>query len=183
MAPSDPVRPQGVYARSKTEGEAAVREASDRYIILRVSWLFGLHGANFVKTMLRLGKEKEIIKVVDDQTGAPTYAGDLADACLQVARRIQSGFTGWGTYHYSNQGALTWYAFACKIFALARSYEELVVRRVVPIPTADYPTPAPRPRYSVLDCTSFDQGFRIPRRPWEEALGEMLTALYARRPS
>ena len=176
--PLDRVRPQGVYARSKADGEAAVRQGTDRHIILRVSWLFGLHGGNFVKTMLRLGKEREVIKVVDDQMGAPTYAGDLADACLQVAQRVQGGFTGWGTYHYSNQGALSWFTFAREILTLAASFEELAVREIVPITTADYPTAAPRPHYSVLDCTSFDQTFRIPRRSWETALSEMLTLLY-----
>jgi dTDP-4-dehydrorhamnose reductase len=178
-SPSDPVDPRGVYARSKAAGEEAVRRHLDRHLIMRISWLFGLHGNNFVKTMLRLGREKEMIKVVDDQIGSPTYAQDLAAALLQVAEQIHGGLTAWGTYHYCNQGALTWYAFTRKIFAFARPYEKLAIRNVVSILTAHYPTPAPRPHYSVLDCSSFDRTFGIPRRPWESALKEMLATLYS----
>ena len=180
--PSDPVDPRGVYAQSKAAGEDAVRRQLDRHLIMRISWLFGLHGNNFVKTMLRLGREKEIIKVVDDQIGSPTYAGDLAAALLQIAEQIHGGLKAWGTYHYCNQGALTWYAFTRKIFSFARPYEKLANREVVAILTAHYPTPAPRPHYSVLDCSSFDQTFGIPRRPWEAALKEMLAALYSSNP-
>jgi len=180
--PSDPVGPQGVYAQSKAAGEEVVRRRLDRHLIIRISWLFGLYGNNFVKTMLRLGREKQMIKVVDDQIGSPTYAGDLAAALLQVAEQIHGGLTAWGTYHYCNQGALTWYAFTRKIFAFARPYEKLTIRDVVSILTAHYPTPAPRPHYSVLDCSSFDQTFGIPRRPWEAALKEMLAALYSSNP-
>jgi dTDP-4-dehydrorhamnose reductase len=177
--PSDPIGPRGVYAQSKAAGEEAVRRQLDRHLIIRISWLFGLYGGNFVKTMLRLGREKEILKVVDDQIGSPTYAADLAAALLQVAEQVHAGLAPWGTYHYCNQGALTWYAFARKIFAFARPYERLAIRNVVSILTAHYPTPAPRPHYSVLDCSSFDQTFEIPRRPWEVALKEMLAAHYA----
>jgi dTDP-4-dehydrorhamnose reductase len=176
--PSDPVDPHGVYAQSKAAGEDAVRRQLDRHLILRISWLFGVHGNNFVKTILKLGREKEILRIVDDQIGSPTYAGDLAAALLQVAEQIQSGFTAWGTYHYCNKGALTWYAFTRKILAFARPYEKMAVRDVVSILTAHYPTPAPRPYYSVLDCSSFDRTFGIPRRSWESALKEMLAALY-----
>ncbi len=177
--PSDPIGPMGVYAQSKSAGEEAVRRQLDRHIIIRISWLFGLHGGNFVKTMLRLGREKETLKVVDDQIGSPTYAGDLAAALLQVAGQVHAGLAPWGTYHYCNQGALTWYAFARKIFSFTRPYEKLAIRDVVSILTIHYPTPAPRPHYSVLDCSSFDQTFGIPRRPWEAALKEMLAALYS----
>ena len=178
----DTIGPNGVYAHSKAAGEQAVRRHLDRHIILRISWLFSEYGHNFVKTMLRLGKDKEEVRVVDDQIGSPTYAGDVADALLQVAEQIRQGFSGWGTYHYCNRGALTWYAFARKIFALARPYETLAVRDVVSILTCQYPTPAPRPHYSVLDCSRFDDVFNIPRRPWDEALKEMLASLYAVTP-
>lgn len=176
--PNDAIGPKGVYAQSKAQGEAAVRRHAGRHVIMRVAWLFGQHGSNFVKTMLRLGRQHAIVRVVDDQVGSPTYAGDLAEALLRVARKIQHDFTAWGTYHYCNQDAVTWHAFARKIFALARNHESLAVGEVIPISTADYPTPAPRPRYSVLDCGRFDEVFNIPRRPWEEALKEMLTDLY-----
>lgn len=177
--PTDPIAPMGVYARSKAAGEDVVRRLLDRHIILRVSWLFGRYGHNFVKTMLKHGREKEILRVVDDQIGSPTYAGDLAAALLQISEQLVGESPYWGTHHYCNQGALTWYAFARKIISFARAFEKLTVRDVSPILTASFPTPAPRPHYSVLDCTSFDQAFGIARRPWEEGLKEMLAALYA----
>ena len=177
--PTDSIAPAGVYARSKAAGEDEVRRSLDRHIIVRVSWLFGRYGNNFVKTMLRLGRERETLQVVDDQIGSPTYAGDLAAALLQMTERLAGEDASWGTYHYSNLGALTWYAFARKILSFARIYEKLAVREVNPILTANYPTPAPRPHYSVLDCSSFDQAFGIVRRPWWEGLKEMLADLYA----
>lgn len=177
--PTDPIAPAGVYARSKADGEDAVRRLWGRHIILRVSWLFGRYGHNFVKTMLRLGRERETLQVVDDQIGSPTYAGDLADALLQMSARLVVEGAPWGTHHYSNVGALTWYAFARKIVSFARIYEQLSVREVNPILTSHYPTPAPRPHYSVLDCSSFDQGFGIARRPWWEGLKEMLAEMHA----
>jgi dTDP-4-dehydrorhamnose reductase len=176
--PDDPIDPQGVYAKSKAAGEEAIRQLLKSHIIIRISWLFGVHGNNFVKTMLRLGRERETISVVDDQIGAPTYAGDLADALLQVAKMVCQSASNWGTYHYCNQGALTWCAFARKILTYARPYESFAVQDVISILTANYPTPAPRPYYSVLDCNTFDQTFQIPRRPWEVALKEMLAILY-----
>ncbi len=177
--PADPIDPRGVYAQSKAAGEEAVRRHLDQHVIVRISWLFGVHGNNFVKTMLRLGRERETIRVVDDQIGSPTYAGDLAQALLSVAEQIHGGLARWGTYHYCNQGALTWYAFTRKILALARIHEKLAVQNVVSILTANFPTPAPRPHYSVLDCSSFDQAFGIPRRSWDAALKEMLGTLYS----
>jgi dTDP-4-dehydrorhamnose reductase len=98
---------------------------------------------------------------------------------LQISERLAGEGISWGTHHYCNQGALTWYAFARKIVSFARAFEKLTVREVVPILTANYPTPAPRPHYSVLDCDSFDQAFGIVRRPWWEGLKEMLAELYA----
>jgi dTDP-4-dehydrorhamnose reductase len=177
--PDDATDPIGVYARSKAAGEEAVRKRWEHHIILRISWLVGRYGNNFVKTMLKLGREKEVIQVVDDQIGSPTYAGDLAEALIKIGEIISEGFSAWGTYHYCNQGALTWYAFARKIFTFARAYEKLAVKDVVSILTEHYPLPAPRPQYSVLDCTSFDETFGIARRPWESAIKEMLANLYS----
>jgi dTDP-4-dehydrorhamnose reductase len=176
--PLDPIAPRGVYARSKADGEQAVRDTWQRHLIVRISWLFGVHGNNFVKTMLRLGKTRERLQVVDDQVGSPTYAGDVAEALLSVSRKIVKGATGWGTYHFCNDGAVTWCAFARRIFSLAKRYDNLAVREVESILTADYPTPAPRPAYSVLDCSTFDAAFNIARRPWTAALKEMLDELY-----
>ena len=177
--PCDAIGPRGVYAQSKAAGEQAVRRLLDRHIIIRISWLFGLHGNNFVKTMLRLGRERDTLRVVDDQVGSPTYAGDLADALVSVAGKVHDGLDRWGTYHYCNKGALTWYSFTRKILSIAQTYEDLAVKNVVAILTANYPTPAPRPHYSVLDCETFDQTFGIPRRRWDAALREMLAELYS----
>lgn len=177
--PEDTMSPNGVYARSKAAGEAAVRKRLERHLIIRVSWLVGRYGKNFVKTILRLGKTRDEIKVVDDQVGCPTFTADVAQALFVVAEQINSGFSRWGTYHYCNDGALTWYAFARKILALARAYENLVVKDVVSILTENYPTPAPRPQFSVLDCSSFVETFGVSRRSWDVALKEMLADLYS----
>ncbi len=176
--PDDPIGPQGTYACSKADGEAVIREHWNRHLIVRTSWLFGRHGNNFVKTMLRLGRENETLRVVDDQIGSPTYAGDLAQALVQMAEKIGGSFSNWGTFHYCNRGALTWWAFARKVFSLARPFETLAIKKVEPILTIHYPTPAPRPHYSVLDCSTFEAGFGIERRSWEAALKEMLSDLY-----
>ncbi len=176
--PTDPVNPQGVYGKSKAEGEARIRQIWERHVIVRTSWLFGRHGANFVKTMIRLGKEREILRVVDDQAGCPTYAGDLAGALLDAAEDVTAKNDGWGTYHYCNEGAVTWYGFTRRILTLAGRYERVRVRQILPIPTSQYPLPAPRPQYSVLDCTSFEASFGVTRRPWEAALQEMLADIY-----
>ncbi len=176
--PNDPVYPSGVYARSKAEGEAAIRKYWDRHVIVRTSWLFGPHGPNFVKTILRLAGEREELRIIDDQVGCPTYAGDLADALLDSARKISETAVGYGTYHFCNRGAVTWYAFTRRIIALASKYSKFTVKEIAPIPTAHYPLPAPRPAYSVLDCTSFEKTFGFVRRHWEEGLKEMLAILY-----
>jgi dTDP-4-dehydrorhamnose reductase len=176
--PDDNMTPNGVYAQSKAAGEEAVRERLERYLIIRISWLVGRYGHNFVKTILRLGKTRDEIRVVDDQVGSPTFTADVAQALFLIAEKINSDFSHWGTYHYCNEGALTWYAFARKILSLARAYENLVVKDVVSILTGNYPTPAPRPQYSVLDCSSFVETFGISRRPWDVALKEMLADLY-----
>ena len=176
--PTDPVNPQGVYGKSKAEGEARIRQLWERHVIVRTAWLFGRHGANFVKTMIRLGKERDTIRVVDDQVGCPTYAGDLAGALLDAAADVTGKTDGWGTYHYCNEGAVTWYGFTRRILTLAGRYERMRVGQILPIPTSEYPLPAPRPQYSVLDCTSFEADFGVTRRPWEVALQEMLAGIY-----
>jgi dTDP-4-dehydrorhamnose reductase len=178
LLPTDPIGPQGVYARSKAEGETVLREKLERHVIVRTSWLFGLHGPNFVKTMLRLAKERETLRVVDDQFGCPTYAGDLAGALLDIAAHITGSASGWGTYHYCNQTPVTWYDFCRRILESAAAYEQLQCKEIIPIPTKEYPLPAPRPFYSVLDCGSLEETFKIDRRSWEEALSEMLAQLY-----
>ena len=175
---TDPVSPIGVYGKSKAAGEAEVRNHLQEYIILRTAWLYGVHGSNFVKTILRLGKEKETLNVVNDQYGCPTYAADLAETVLKIAAKIsERGDIVWGTYHYCGKGMTTWHGFAEKIIDLARRHCSLVVKKVVPITTAGYPTPAERPVRSVLDCSLVTKNFGIHLRPWQESLAEMINCL------
>ena len=172
----NPVAPLGVYGQSKLEGDEAVRRLLSRHLILRVSWVFGAHGHNFVKTMLRLARDREELRVVADQHGCPTYAGDIADVLLELAGRLAEidARDNWGTYHYCGAPATTWHGFASAIVEQARIHEPLEVRAVTPIDTIDYPTPAARPANSVLDSTRLTTCFGIHPRPWREGLAAML---------
>jgi dTDP-4-dehydrorhamnose reductase len=172
---TDPVAPLGVYGRSKAEGEREVRSRLREHIILRTSWVYGIHGQNFVKTILRLGQERRVLRVVNDQQGCPTNAADLAEVILAIAGRCDRN--PWGTYHYSGKGVTTWHGFAEAIFTEARKYTSLLVERVEPIPSAQYPTPAKRPANSVLDCSLFTSTFGIEPRPWRESLAEVIHGL------
>ncbi|WP_431857386.1 dTDP-4-dehydrorhamnose reductase [Azospirillum sp.] len=173
----DPVRPLGVYGASKEAGEAAVRTALPQHVILRTSWVYAVHGANFVKTMLRLGREREELGVVADQHGAPTAAADIADAIVAIARRIDSDPAGvWGTYHFTGAGETTWHGFADRIFQ--RLERETGRRpRLKAIGTADYPTPARRPANSRLDCAKIRAVFGIEPPRWGDSLERVLDAL------
>src|SRR5690606_19069438 len=135
--------------------------------IIRTSWLYSEHGKNFVKTMLRLFQEKDLIKVVDDQIGSPTYAGDLA---LFIHRIIALKSTDYGLYHFSNLGATTWYGFAKAIQSVSKSTTE-----VVAVPTSEFPTKAIRPRYSVLDTTNTQEVFGIEIENWEKRLSKVVS--------
>ena len=166
----DRVNPQGSYATSKEAGERAVRSANDRHLILRTAWVYGPFGTNFVKTMLRLGAEREELRVVDDQTGRPTSTEDLAGAILTLVDSVERpGFSGWGTYHYVGADTVTWYGFATMIFAEAARFGRKVPH-VSPIATADFPTAAPRPAYSVLDTAKLERTFGIKPRPLRASL-------------
>lgn len=163
----DPVNPQGVYGKSKAEGEQRIREVLPDHVIVRTSWLFGVAGKNFVKTMLKLAGEREELRVVADQVGRPTYAADLAVALMALA---QSDLVG--TYHFANAGECTWHAFATEIVRQAGR-----VCPVRPIRTADLDRVAPRPAYSVLDTGKLTDHTGIVPRPWQEALAECLAGL------
>lgn len=176
--PDDPVAPLGVYGASKEEGEWLVRAALPQHVILRTSWVYAAHGKNFVKTMLRLGAERDSLRVVADQHGAPTAAGDIAAAILAIAEKLLAGSTAYGTYHYSAVGLTTWHGLAEAIFELSEPY--LGKRpNVEPIPTSAYPTPARRPVNSTLDCSSTMATFSPPRRDWRAALADVLTEIRA----
>ncbi len=176
---TDPVSPLGVYGKSKAEGEAKVRDILKEHIIIRTAWLYGIHGNNFVKTMLRLGKEKETLRVVADQYGCPTYAADLAEAILTIAGQINEKYNiPWGTYHYCAEGKTTWHGFSEKIFELARQYDSFSIKKVEPVSTGEYTTPAKRPINSVMDCTALTKEFSNVPPPWGESLSLMVKNLY-----
>jgi dTDP-4-dehydrorhamnose reductase len=166
---SDAIAPLGVYGRTKAAGEAAVRAAAKRHIILRTSWVYGEFGNNFLKTMLRLAKERDELRVVADQRGCPTSTRDIAEAILRIAPRLEAGAGAqlYGVYHFAGAGATSWHGFAIRIID---AQAEITGRRpkVVAIATADYPTPARRPANSVLDCGLFRRTFGFGARAWSE---------------
>lgn len=169
---SDATDPQGVYGRTKLEGEQAVAAANDKFIVLRTAWVFGEHGNNFVKTMLRLAKTRDTLGVVADQVGGPTYAGDIAKALIQIAEKIIAGEkVEYGVYHLTGEPYASWYEFAKAIFAEAVSQNVLEKSPLMnAITTADYPTPAKRPANSCLDLTKIQQVFGIQPSDWQKAL-------------
>ncbi len=174
----DPVAPLGIYGASKLAGEDAVRASGAKHVILRTAWVYGIEGPNFVKTMLRLGRERDTLRVVADQRGCPTFAGDLADAILAVFLHVMASPTPemWGTFHCVNDQPTTWNAFARKIFDLAAP--KLGKKPTVEaITTAEYPTPAKRPANSVLDCGKIKRIHGVALRPWPPALEEVLNAI------
>lgn len=170
---ADPINPLSAYGRSKAEGEAAIRAALARHVILRTSWVFGAQGQNFVKTMLRLAGERPELRIVDDQHGCPTAAADLARVIVAVAARVARDPALWGTYHYASAGVTSWAGFAEAIFEIAGP--RLARRpRITRIGTAEYPVPARRPANSELDCSLIEARFGIARIPWRDGLAAML---------
>ena len=178
---SDAVGPSGVYGSSKLAGENAIREILDEHIILRTSWVFGVSGTNFVKTMLRLGKENEELGVVADQYGAPTSARAIARTIAGIVDHMMSepeSDQTWGTYHYSGFPFVSWAEFAKEIFEQAADRELMSTPPTVnDISTADYPTPAARPANSRLDCFKLKSTFGIEPDDWKSSLGLVLDEL------
>ncbi|RJP74852.1 MAG: dTDP-4-dehydrorhamnose reductase [Desulfobacteraceae bacterium] len=176
---TDPVSPVGIYGKSKAAGDSLVAGCLEKYIILRTSWVCSAHGANFVKTMLRLGNEKETIRVVDDQKGCPTFAHDIAEAIVTIAEKyLAEQELPWGCYHYCGKGETTWFAFAQEIFRQAGERRELKLKSLLPIPSSEYPSPVKRPMNSVLNCSKIIEKFGIQPRPWKESLQQTLNDLY-----
>ena len=176
----DQISPLNVYGKSKAAGEVAVRERLREHIIVRTSWVYGVQGNNFVKTMLRMGRERDVIQVVDDQYGCPTWAADLGDMIMGIADQIrEKKEITWGTYHYCGRGVTSWHGLAQEIFSLARQYTSLKVKKVQAIRTADYPTPAERPLNSALDCSLVEKTFNIHPQPWRESLAQMIKMLFS----
>lgn len=164
-ATDTPTNPVNYYGYSKAIGEQKALENNPNTVIIRTSWVYSTHGNNFVKTMLRLMKERPEIKVVADQQGCPTYAADLAEAIMQIVAVAQKGNNAAGIFHYSNTGATTWFDFASTIKELAG-----LSCSVLPIPTEAFPTPAKRPVYSVMDLQAITHAFGIALKPWKESL-------------
>jgi dTDP-4-dehydrorhamnose reductase len=159
---TDDTNPLGVYGKTKLDGEKAIQEVTDKFFIIRTSWLYSEFGKNFMKTMINLSKTRDGLSVVSDQIGTPTYAVDLAKVIFKI---IELDSDKYGIYHYSNKGVLSWFDFASKIFELKRIPIDLS-----PIATKDYPTKAQRPLYSVLDKTKIISNFDITIENWENRL-------------
>jgi len=176
----DPVSPLGIYGRSKAEGEAAVRREHALHLIVRTAWLYSAHGANFVKTVMRLVAERDELRVVDDQLGSPTCAADLAEALLQIVGKLKAGAAiPWGTYHCCGSGVTSWHGLARHVLETMQSRGRIAAFRLLAITTAEYPTPARRPPYSVLDCRRIETVFGIRRPPWPQSVEKTVDRLLA----
>ncbi|MFD1785986.1 dTDP-4-dehydrorhamnose reductase [Sphingomonas floccifaciens] len=175
--PDDAVAPLSVYGASKLGGELAVRTSGARAVVVRTAWVVSAHGSNFIKTMLRVAAERDTLRVVDDQTGSPTGAADLAQALMTIAvRLVEDADAPTGTYHFSNAGPVTWAGFAREIFRQS-GLRGGPVAAVEGITTADYPTPARRPANSLLSHDAIQRAYGITPRPWQDALGDILDEL------
>jgi len=168
---TDPVSPKGVYGETKRAGELAVLNSSIDAIVIRTSWLYSVYGNNFVKTMLRLGNDKESTQVVFDQKGTPTYARDLAKTCLDILSDASSTIINskGKIYHYSNEGVTSWYDFATAIMEISN-----IDCKVIPIESKDFPTQARRPLYSVLDKSKIKSDFKLTIPHWRDSLANCL---------
>ena len=169
---TDLTGPLGVYGASKLDGERGIAAAGGQWAVLRTSWVFSAHGANFVKTMLRLGAERDELRVVADQHGGPTPAADIASACLTMAQAMRAEPALGGVYHFSGAADTNWAGFAREIMAQAG-----LACRVTDIASSDYPTPARRPMNSRLDCSAIRRDFGISRPDWRAGLAQVLLEL------
>ena len=163
--PNQATAPLNYYGLTKQEGEVLAQQNNPKTIIIRTSWVYSTHANNFVKTMLRLMKDRTELKVVGDQVGSPTYAADLAEAIIQIIEQLESGATHYGIYHFSNSGVISWYDFAVAIKKIAG-----LSCNVLSIATSDYPTLAKRPAYSVLDKESIIKDYEIKLVDWQISL-------------
>lgn len=172
-AEDDPANPLGVYGQSKWDGEQAVQDVMPDAAILRTAWVYGIHGHNFVKTMLRLAAERDELRVVDDQIGTPAWTADISRALLSLTKADASG-----VFNFTNEGVASWYDFASEIIANARDLGfPLKVKKISPIPSVDFPLPATRPAYSVLSKVKIRQLLDDPIPHWRNSLTAMMQAL------
>lgn len=176
------VSPRSVYGKTKSEGERLVLATHPGAAVVRTSWLFGAHGPNFVKTIVRLASERETLRVVNDQMGCPTWTRDLADALLtMVLSTVSGGVKARGVYHYCGEPQVSWFDFAERIVVELYKYGAPMVKELLPITTEEYPTPAMRPRYSVLDCSRIVDEFGVVQGDWRRGLETVVRAAVASR--
>ncbi|MCK4623636.1 MAG: dTDP-4-dehydrorhamnose reductase [Desulfuromonadales bacterium] len=170
----DQPQPLSVYGKSKLSGEQQIQQSGlAKYFIVRTGWLYGAGGNNFVETMIRLAKGSSELKIVADQRGTPTWTEDLAGAIFELLSLTRH--SPYGIYHFSNDGACSWYEFACEIIDQVGELEELLLKEVLPIPTTGYPLPAERPKYSVLSKEKIKQATGLEIPPWQQSLKTYLT--------
>ena len=166
--PEDTPNPQSVYGSTKLKGEENIRSVFNRFFVIRIAWLYGKYGPNFVKTMLRLFAERDELKVVSDQFGAPTYALILAKNVVNMIQRNNETF---GVYHYTDAGKISWYDFAKEIYRIARMTDKIKKDVTIkPVPTSEYPTPAKRPAFSLLDCHKTVEKLGFEQVDWKDNL-------------
>ncbi|HDK26236.1 MAG TPA: dTDP-4-dehydrorhamnose reductase [Candidatus Atribacteria bacterium] len=173
----DKTNPINIYGKSKVAGEEEIKNILEKYFIIRTAWLYGLRGNNFVYAMLRLFKERDVVKVVKDQLGSPTYSADLAGAILKI---IEDDSVSYGIYHFTNEGVVSWYKFSQTIYKKAKRLgmiEDDKKVEIQSIKTEEYPTVARRPRYSVLSIDKIKRKFNLKIRNWDEALEDFLSLL------
>ena len=181
---SDPVNPLNAYGRTKAEGEVAVQKSGCRHLIFRTSWVYSERGSNFLLTMLRLARQRDELRIVDDQLGAPTSTHSLALATAKIIRRYSAG--RWpddrsGLYHMTDSGSTSWFGFAKAILERASKILGIRVPRLIPITSAEYPTAARRPINSILNCEKLKAAFEISMPNWESSLDEVLTDIVAQQ--
>jgi len=174
---TDATNPQGVYGDSKLKGEIAIQASGCQHLIIRTAWVFSEYGNNFLKSMLRLGSERNELSIVGDQIGCPTYAQDIAKTIVALVAPMQEHWFCSGIFHYCGDKACSWHEFAQAIFAAAAKGGLTVPERVIAISSKDYSTSATRPAYSVLDCTNMAKSFELVPSDWQRAIPAVLRAL------
>jgi dTDP-4-dehydrorhamnose reductase len=175
---TDRTGPLGVYGQTKLEGEQAIQASGAKHLILRTCWVYAAHGHNFAKTMLRLARERDVLKVVDDQWGAPTGADLIADVTTQALRQLLAGNAAEGLYHLSAAGETTWHGYAKFLIESAKArHPDLpwTVQRIEPVPSSAYPTPARRPLNSRLDCSALQRAFGLTLPSWQQGIEQLLS--------
>ena len=177
----DQTNPQGVYGETKLKGELAIQASGCKHIILRTAWVFSEYGNNFLKTMLRLGAERDELSIVGDQVGCPTYAQDIARSVVEIVPQLNSRKDN-GIYHYCGDQPCSWYDFANAIFDQAMAHNLKIPSIVNSIETSAYPTPAKRPTFSVLDCSQIENDFGVHASNWHDGIRQVISKLKLENP-